>query len=78
VNRDANSPSVHERRTGGRSNISSNLSAGHVTKQLRARRNEPETGTKTMDMTRFFGLDSYEWTVTLTGSAMLAVVFWMM
>ncbi len=31
-----------------------------------------------MDMTRFFGLDSYEWTVALTGSAMLAVVFWMM
>ncbi len=31
-----------------------------------------------MDMTRVFGLDSYEWTVTLTGSAMLALVFWAM
>jgi hypothetical protein len=71
-------PLVHKPRTARRSNISSNLSAADVTKQSRARRNEPETGTKTMDMTRFFGLDSFEWSVTLASSAFLAVVFWAM
>ena len=31
-----------------------------------------------MDMTRFFGLDLFEWSVTLASSAFLAVVFWAM
>jgi hypothetical protein len=69
---------VHERRSESRSNISSNLSARDVTKQLRARRNDSETGNKTMDMTRFFGLDSFEWSVTLASSALIAFAVWVM
>jgi hypothetical protein len=65
-------------RLGTSSNISSNLSAGHVTKQSRAQLNETETGTKTMDMTRFFGLDSFEWSVTLASSALIALAVWVM
>jgi hypothetical protein len=56
----------------------SNLSAGYVTKQWRARRNETETGNKAMDMSRFFGLDSFEWLVTLASSALIALAVWVM
>jgi hypothetical protein len=31
-----------------------------------------------MDMTRFFGLDSFEWSVALAGSALLALAVWVM
>jgi hypothetical protein len=70
--------SVHERGPGTRSNISSNLSARDVTKQLRAQSNDIETGNKTMDMTRFFGLDSFEWSVMLASSALFALAVWVM
>jgi hypothetical protein len=31
-----------------------------------------------MDMTRFFGLDSLEWSVTLMSSALIALAVWVM
>jgi hypothetical protein len=31
-----------------------------------------------MDMTRFFGLDSFEWSVTLASSALIAFAVWVM
>jgi hypothetical protein len=31
-----------------------------------------------MDMTRFFGLDSFEWSVTLASSALIALAVWVM
>jgi hypothetical protein len=31
-----------------------------------------------MDGSRFFGLDAIEWSVTLTGSVLLALTAWMM
>jgi hypothetical protein len=31
-----------------------------------------------MDASRFFGLDALEWSVTLTGSVLLALTAWMM
>jgi hypothetical protein len=31
-----------------------------------------------MDMTRFFGLDSFEWSVALASSALIAFAVWVM
>jgi hypothetical protein len=31
-----------------------------------------------MDMTRFFGLDSFEWSVALASSALIALAVWVM
>jgi hypothetical protein len=31
-----------------------------------------------MDAGRFLGLDLYEWSATITGSALIAVVAWLM
>jgi hypothetical protein len=36
------------------------------------------TGRTTMDASRFFGIDAIEWSVTLTGSVLLALTAWMM
>jgi hypothetical protein len=36
------------------------------------------TGRTTMGASRFFGLDAIEWSVTLTGSVLLALTAWMM